>query len=66
MTIAYSPVDLIDYYAVWFRRYGLWDYVEDILPPSQMRREDVAIEIEGGDGAWLTAHNLAQVISHLT
>lgn len=63
--VSTAPEDMIDYYASWFHRYGLWDYVLDLVPPTQLRDDEVLIEIEGGPGTRLTAHNLADVIALL-
>lgn len=61
--VAFSPADMIDAYARWFRRWGLFDYVDEILPREQIRY--LHVEIEGGPGAKLTAFNLQDVLRHL-
>ena len=63
--VATSQEDMIDYYASWFHRYGLWDYVSDLLPPTQLRDDEVVMQIEGGPGAKLTAENLSDIIALL-
>jgi hypothetical protein len=52
-----------DFYAPWFKRYGLWDYVADLLPRDQV--DELAAEIEGGPGTRLTAFNVNHVLSLL-
>lgn len=61
--LAICPADQVDIYVPWMRRYGLFDYVDDILPREQAGV--LAVEIEGGPGARLTAHNLHQVLALL-
>jgi len=61
--IAVSPPDMIDFYDKWFRRYGAWDYISDLVPPEWALDADV--ELEGGAGSMLTAHNLNVVLSLL-
>jgi hypothetical protein len=61
--IAISPKDMISDYARWFKIYGLFDYVDDILPPGEIRSFNV--EITGGDSARLTVHNLHAVLGLL-
>ncbi len=51
-----------DGYNLWFRRYGLYDYLDDLVAPGDL---GATVEIVGGQGAALTAHNLALVISTL-
>lgn len=58
--VAYCPDWERDSYAKWFKVYGLFDYVDDIIPREQLG--DLAIEIEGGQGSRLTAHNIAYVL----
>lgn len=58
--VAYAEREMIDHYALWFRRYGLFDYVSEIVTREELG--DLAIEIEGGRGSMLTAHNLNDVI----
>jgi hypothetical protein len=60
-----APANTIDYYNSWFKAYGLWDFVEDLIAPEQLRSDEVDVEIEGGVGAKLTAHNLSEVLSLL-
>lgn len=52
-----------DGYHRWFRRYGLYDYLEDLVPEEDIM--EAAAEIVGGKGASLTANNVALVIAHL-
>lgn len=61
--VAYCPACETDSYAKWFRVYGLFDYVDDILPREQLG--ELAIEIEGGRDARLTAFNIEYVLSLL-
>lgn len=63
--VAISPADMVDYYHVWFKTNGLWDFVSDLLPPEQIRTNEVTIEIEGGHGSKLTAHNFQDILIHL-
>lgn len=64
-SIAVSPQELIDAYARWFRVYGLWDYLDDLLPEGQIKLESITIQVVGGADARLTAHNIQEVISYL-
>lgn len=61
--LALCPADQVDSYLSWFRTYGLWDYVAEILPREQAG--DLAVEIEGGQGSRLTAFNVNHVLSLL-
>lgn len=61
--VAFSPLDMIDAYNRWFRRHGLWDYIDEILPREQIRH--LHVEIEGGPGAKLTCFNLPDVLRYL-
>lgn len=63
--VATAPRAMIDDYARWFRRYGLFDFVSELLPPAQIRADEVAVEIEGGVDARLTAHSLGAVLALL-
>jgi hypothetical protein len=63
--LALAEADTLDYYNLWFKTYGLWDFIEDILPPTQVRADEVAVEIEGGPDSRLTAHNLDAVLALL-
>lgn len=63
--LALAEQDAIDYYNQWFKTYGLWDFVEDLLPPEQIDMSDVDVEIEGGEDTRLTAHNLGTILSLL-
>lgn len=58
--LALSPLEMQDAYARWFRLYGLFDYIDDILPPGQVV---LTVEIEGGGR--LTAHNIHAVLGAL-
>ncbi len=63
--IALSRAEEIDSYAVWFRRMGLFDYIDDIVTREEVYRS-LAVEIAGGErGSRLTAHNLHQVLALL-
>lgn len=55
--VAISQAEMIDLYARWFRQYGLFDFVDDIVRPGEIVRFDV--EITSGK---LTAHCLWQVL----
>lgn len=59
--VAISPTDMIDPYSRWFRIYGLFDYVDDLLVPSQAG--ELTIHIEGGPGSMLTCFNVRDVLS---
>ncbi len=61
--IALSPAEMIDAYAKWFRLYGLFDYVDDLMSPDRVGY--ITVEIQGGPDARLTAHNIHQVIAVL-
>lgn len=50
-------------YSQWFRTYGLWDYLEELLPDTVVI--NAAVIIEGGPAARLTAHNLNEVLNHI-
>ena len=52
-------------YNEWFARYGLWDFVEDLVTPEEIKREQVLVQITGGTNAKLTAHNLREVLALL-
>jgi hypothetical protein len=52
-----------DAYLPWMRRYGLFDYVADLLLPTEVAVDDIAIQITGGAGARLTAINLHHVLA---
>jgi len=59
--VAFSEKEMIDLYVRWFRKYGLFDYVDDIVTRIEIKRVDV--EIEGGGK--LTAHCLHDVLAHI-
>ncbi len=61
-TVAVCPEGTIDLYYRWLRRYGLMDYVEDILTPDELEHTPVTVEIEGGPGRRLTTFNLWDVL----
>lgn len=61
--LALCPAGEIDSYVGWMRTYGLFDYVDDILPREQAG--PLSVEIEGGRDARLTAHNLQDVLALL-
>lgn len=61
--VALCPEWQRDSYYHWFRTYGIFDYVAEILPREQLGI--LAVEIEGGPGTRLTAHNLREVIALL-
>lgn len=62
--VAVSEVDMIDHYNRWFRCYGLWDYVSDLLAPAEATREAISIYIAARD-LRLTAHTLSATLSRL-
>ncbi len=64
-TVAVAPDEMRTIYARWFDRLGLWDYVADILTPEEVKHERVAVLIEGGSTARLTAFNLHAVLAHI-
>lgn len=51
-----------DSYNRWFRRFGLWDYLSDLLPEGQLPESETTIAIVGGHDARLTAFNLHDVL----
>ena len=57
--VALSPTDMLDPYHRWFKRYGLYDFLEDLLPEGSV---SCNIQIVGGPGSSLTAHNLHDVL----
>ncbi len=61
-TIAVSPEDMIDLYADWFEKHGVWDYIAAIITPEEAAREAITVQITGGPNARLTAVNLPMVI----
>lgn len=61
--IAISPKDWVDMYYRWFKQYGLLDYIDEIVLPSQTGY--LHVHIEGGPDARLTAHNIGKVIALL-
>ncbi len=63
--VAIAPSDMRVIYRDWMGRWGLLDYIEDILTPAEAARERVAVYIEGGPHARLTAFNLHEVLAHI-
>ncbi len=63
--IAVSPVTFIDSYNRWFKNYGLWDYLDDLLPEGQIESHQITVEISGGENARLTANNIHLVLGYL-
>ncbi len=63
--VAVAPLEMQDLYSGWFRAYGLFDYVEAIITPAELRREHVTVVIEGGPKARLTVVNVQDVIALL-
>jgi hypothetical protein len=61
--LAICPYDEVDLWVPWLRRHGAFDFVDEILPREQAGT--LSVEIEGGCGAKLTAHNLHHVLSLL-
>lgn len=60
--IAISESEMIDQYWRWFRQYGLFDFVDDLLPPNQLIAVVFNVELLPGK---LTAHNLGQIVTLL-
>jgi len=58
--IAISPAGWESMYARWFRTYGLFDYIDEIVLPSQTGH--MHVHITGGKNARLTAHNIGAVL----
>ncbi len=63
--VAIAPPEMRTLYRDWMAKRGLLDYVADILTPAEARRERVAVYIEGGPRAKLTAFNLHEVLAHI-
>lgn len=61
--VAIAPRETHDSYNRWFKKYGIWDFISDLVPHEQVGYLNV--EIEGGRNARLTAHNLHAVIAML-
>ncbi len=57
--VAVCPFDEWDQYAMWFRQYGLFDFVDGLVKPGEI---DADVEIEDGR---LDEAGLAAVISAL-
>ena len=53
---------MIDPYHKWFKMYGLYDYVEELVPEPELV---ASVQIIGGADARLTAHNLHLVLGLL-
>lgn len=58
--LAYSEKDLIDQYVVWFRRHGLFDFVDDIVTEKEIK--NAKIQITSGK---LTTFNWHETLSYL-
>ena len=63
--VAVAPASMLGSYNCWMWRYGLWDYVSDLVAEDQIRPDEVGLEIVGGEGAQLNAHNLGDVLRHI-
>jgi hypothetical protein len=61
--LAYAERDMLPHYAKWFKRYGLFDYVDELISRDEIT--EFHIEIEGGRYGKLTAHNVHLVIALL-
>lgn len=61
--LAICPADQTDLYVKWMRQYGALDFIDDVLPREQLAA--LSVEIEGGPGAKLTAHNIHDVLALL-
>lgn len=57
LVVSPCPFDEWDYYAIWFKRYGLFDFVDGLVRPGEV---DADIEIEDGR---LTEATLAAMVS---
>lgn len=60
--VALAPEDMLDPYSRWFRVYGLFDYLSDLLPEGQLPEEETTVAIVGGRDARLTAFNVPHVL----
>lgn len=61
--VAPCPFEEWDYYAVWFRRHGLFDYITEIVHPGDVV---AAVELSPSSAhGRLVAENLAEVIAVL-
>ena len=49
-----------DAYSIWFKRYGLYDYISDLLLPYEVPK--VNVKITGGAQGRLTTANLTLVL----
>ena len=58
--VALSPACMVDCYHTWFKRYGLYDFLEDLVSEDDLICD---VQIIGGAGTMLSAHNLHQVIA---
>lgn len=63
--MAVAPEDMVLMYDRWFRVYGLWDYLSDLVMEGEIRPDEITTEITGGAHAKLTICNLHEVLTHL-
>jgi len=63
--VAVAPVAMLDPYHHWFRTYGLYDHIEDLIAEEDLPVSATVIAVVGGEGARLTAHNLGAVMALL-
>ena len=63
--VAVAPKDMVLFYDRWFRIYGLFDYLTDLVPEGQIRRDEITVEVSGGPDSRLTIHNLDKVLAYL-
>lgn len=61
--VARCPDEAYSSYRQWFRTYGLFDYLSELLPDTV--EVEAAVLIEGGPSARLTAHNIHEVLAHI-
>lgn len=61
--VARCPDDAYSSYRQWFKAYGLFDYLSELLPDTV--KIEAAVLIEGGPSARLTAHNVHEVLAHI-
>ena len=63
--VSFGPKDMLMMYDGWFRVYGLYDYLTDLIPEGQIRPDEITVEVTGGPGSRLTVHNLRAVLAYL-
>lgn len=60
--LAECDADLRDFYAAWFKRYGLFDFVDQLVKPGEISSPRVTLSPLGQHGR-LTVHELNGVIT---